>query len=477
MNLEEVKKRAVRGIIALTGRTVVLQVVNLVAFFLLGIFLNPAAIGVYIIVSALTRIFNLFTDLGFGAALIQKEKDPDQTDLATVFTIQEALVVVAIAIGLIATPVVQRWAGLDAQGVWLYYALLASLFFSSLKSIPSILMERKLAFDRQIIPQIVEALTFNLVVVLLAWKGAGVGSYSGAVFLSALIGVPIYFWLSPWKISFTISLERARSLLSYGVKFQGKSFLAVIKDDLLTFFLSGLVGPAGIGYWGWAQRWAYSPFRLVVDSVTKVTFPAYSRLQSDADNLKDSLEQSIFTVSTILFPVLVLMGMLIRPIIDLVPRYEKWLVALPSFYFLLAVVAISAISNILINFLDATGRVGTTLKLMVLWIVLTWLATILFVAGFGYTGIAMASFVVSLSIWVTVIIVRRIMPFSLVSNVAPAIAGSLTMGAGMWVVNALLPNGWWRIASGGFFGAIIYGGVILILARDKFVKWQKYLSL
>lgn len=64
MNLEEVKKRAVRGIIALTGRTVVLQVVNLVAFFLLGIFLNPAAIGVYIIVSALTRIFNLFTDLG-----------------------------------------------------------------------------------------------------------------------------------------------------------------------------------------------------------------------------------------------------------------------------------------------------------------------------------------------------------------------------------------------------------------------------
>ena len=61
MEQEELKHKAVRGIVALTGRTVLLQAISAVAFFLLGVFLSPSAVGVFIVVSSVLRIFSLFT--------------------------------------------------------------------------------------------------------------------------------------------------------------------------------------------------------------------------------------------------------------------------------------------------------------------------------------------------------------------------------------------------------------------------------
>ena len=64
----------------------------------------------------------------------------------------------------------------------------------------------------------------------------------------------------------------------------------------------------------------------------------------------------------VLFPVLTMMIFLISPVIALIPKYGKWELALPSFYFLCFGAGISALSNILVNALDATGKVKTTLR-------------------------------------------------------------------------------------------------------------------
>jgi len=390
MEYEDIKKRAIRGIVALTGRTVVLQLVSVVAFFLLGIFLSPSAVGVFIIVSSVMRILSLFTDVGLGAALIQKKEELDSEDLKTAFTLQEILVVFVVLLGFVATPLVANYIKLDSDGIFLYRILVFSLFISSLKVIPSILLERKLAFDKQILPQIVEAIVFNSLVVFLAYKGFGVASYAWAVLCSSLAGLPLYYLLSPWSPSFGIAFQRARKMISYGLAYQGKSVLAVVKDDLLTFFLAGKVSSAGVGYWGWAQRWSYSPFRFIADSVTKVTFPAYARIQHDKELLRVSVEKSLFGVSSLLFPILTAMVAVFPGLIKILPRYEKWEPALISFYFLCATAGISALSNVLVNALDATGRVKTTLGLMVLWIVGTWGLTIFLITRLGFTGIAVA---------------------------------------------------------------------------------------
>lgn len=468
MEHAEIKNRAIRGVIALTGRTILLQVISGAALFLLGIFLDPTAIGVFIVVSSAIRIFNLFTDVGLGAALVQKREDLEKDDLPTAFAIQEVLVIAVITAGFFLTGFVSSKAHFNADGVFLYHVLLVILFISSLKVIPSILMERKLAFEKQILPQIIEALIFNVLVVILAYRGYGVASYSWSFLISALAGLPVYYLLAPWKISLRFSFARARRLFSFGLQYQGKSFLAVIKDDLLTFFMSSIVGPTGIGYWGVAQRWALYPYRFLVDSITKVTFPAYSRVQDNPGALKSGIERSLFLISLVVFPIYTLMLTLVEQLIRYIPRYGKWEPAILSFYFLCGSSVITALTNVLVNLLDATGRVRTTLMLMVLWIILIWSTTFVFVARIGFTGIALSQFVVSAgTIWLVAYWVKRIVPINFLDQVIVPLAAALPMGIATLIILSRLPKSFVSVVLAAAGGSIIYVLLVLLFSRKK----------
>lgn len=470
MDFEETANKTIRSVIALMGRSIFLQVISFTAFFLLGIFLTPHALGVFIVISALMKIFSLFTDVGLGAALIQKRDEPTKEDLSTTFVIQITLVSLVVMVGFLLTPFLKSFTNLNPQAVFLYHVLLFTLLISCLKTIPSILLERKLAFEKQIIPQIVESIVFNSLVVFLAYKGLEVSSYSWAILASALIGLPIYYIVSPWRISFKFDKKLAGKLFSYGIFFQGKSTLAVLKDDLLIFVSSGLVGASGIGFWGWAQRWSYFPFRFTVDSITKVTFPAYSRIQHNKEVLKIGIEKSLLGTSLILFPILVLMMLHMQRLVELIPKYSKWQPSLTSFYLLCIAAGISALSNILVNALDATGRVKTTLGLMVFWLTLTWVLTLALIPSFGFTGISLAAFFVSLTVVITIYLVKKVVKFNFLRNIAHALIGSMVMAVIILPIGYLLPNNFLSISLSVILGCIIYTLTIGLIGKDELTR-------
>ena len=74
LDLASVKKRSVRGVVALTSRTFLLQTVNFVSMFLLTIFLAPEVFGIFFVITAVVNFLNYFSDIGLAAALIQKKE-------------------------------------------------------------------------------------------------------------------------------------------------------------------------------------------------------------------------------------------------------------------------------------------------------------------------------------------------------------------------------------------------------------------
>ncbi len=470
MEYKEIKNKTIKSIIALTIRTVIIQVFSTLSFFILGIFLSPSTIGVYGITLSIIRIFTLFTDVGLGAALIQKKEDIEEADLKTVFTVQEMLVIITVVIGLLATPIVRQLTKLNSDGIFLYQVLIFTIFISSLKVIPSLLLERKLHFDKQIIPQIVESLVFNIMVIILAIRGLQVAAFSWSFLVSALAGLPIYYIISPWKISFKFDFGRAKKLFIYGIQYQGKSFLAVVKDDLWVIFLSRLVGTGGIGYWTWAQKWAYGPYRLVVDSVTRVTFPAYSRVQHDTKALASGLDRTLFVTSTVLFPALALLASLSSGLVEIIPKYSKWEPALLSLYFLCAQAAIASVSNILINVLDATGKVKTTLIIMIAWIILTWGISIALVTKIGFSGIALSQLIVATSVIFIIYLTKKIVDFDFIHNIlAPAFSSGVLVLV-VFVSNNLMPKNLLFLLLSGFLGLIAYMLVIFLISRERLLN-------
>jgi O-antigen/teichoic acid export membrane protein len=304
-----------------------------------------------------------------------------------------------------------------------------SFFLSSLKTIPSVLLERKLDFNRLVIPQIGETILFNLVAVFLAWQGAGVTSFTWAVLVRGVSGLILIYLISPWMPGLALNRASARKLLSFGVPFQANSLLALVKDDLLTVFLGKILPFAQVGFIGWAQKWANMPLRFIMDSVIKVTFPAYSRIQDNLPALRAGIEKALFAVCFLTFPALIGLALLASPLVEFLPRYLKWQPALLALYFFCIQAAFASVSTTLTNTLNATGRIKTTLKLMVMWTALTWILTpTIFIYLWGYNGVAPAAALVATTVILPIWLVRKIVDFNLWENVGKPFLGAMVMG-------------------------------------------------
>lgn len=433
IKLEEVKKRAVKGVLALTSRTFLLQLISFATTFLLTIFLSPAVFGVFFVVSAVISFLGYFSDIGLAAALIQKKEAITDEDLKTTFTIQQALIGSIVVLTLVFSQKIALFYGLDNAGLWLLRSLLISFFLSSLKTIPSVLLERKLDFNRLVIPQIVETVFFSVVAVFLAIKGFGIASFSCAVLIRGISGLIVIYFLSPWKIGFGFSKNVARRLLSYGLPFQANSFLALVKDDLFTIFLGKVLPFSAIGYIGWAKKWAEFPLRLIMDNLIKVTFPAFSRLQNNPAYLKAALEKSILFLFLLILPMSLLMIIFIRPLVYLIPKYLKWEPALLSFYLFVLANLFSALSTPLTNVLNAIGKIKTTLKLMLMWTILTWLIGPFLVFKMGFNGVALAAFIIAAStVIVPVVTVKKYIHIELLANIFPTKGKILEEAKTLW---------------------------------------------
>ena len=301
LDILAVTRRSVQSIVALVSRTFILNLISFAAFLIISTHLPARELGIYTAVIAIQRLISFFTDFGLGAALVQKKEEVTDNDIKTSFTIQAGITLAIFSVVFLLQVPLRSFFKLDDTAFSLLLALVFTIFLSSFKTIPSILLERKINFQKLIIPQIAESLIFNIILVILILQGFGLTSFTYAFLVSSIVGIPCYYFVSPWKIGIGIDRE-SLSHLKFGIQFQAKNVLATLKDDLLTVILVRFLSFTEIGYIGFAQRLAFFVFRYVVDSVTKVTFSTYARIHESTDHLRSAVEKSLFFVSSAMFP-------------------------------------------------------------------------------------------------------------------------------------------------------------------------------
>lgn len=476
---ETIKKRVVRGAAILTGRNVLMQIISFIATALLTVFLAPSEFGIFFLVSAIKNFLAYFSDIGLAAALIQKKESLTGIELKTVFSTQQILIFTILLVAFIFTPLIQNLYKLDQKAIWLFWALLISLLFSSLKTIPSVLLERKLEFNKWVIPQIAETIIFNLIAVFLAWKGFGITSYTIAVIVSGLFGLVIIYVVSPWLPGIAFSIKSFKSVLKFGVPYQANTLLAMVKDDGMILFLGTILGPSGIGLLGWAQKWAYAPLRFFMDQVIKVTFPAFSRLQGNRKELSDLVTKSIFFICVLVFPSLVMLVLVAPTLVEIIPKYIKWSPALFALSILTITSGLAAVTTPLTNTLNAIGKITLTFKLMIMWTTLTWIFVPIFVFLYGVNGAAIGFTLVGLSSFVALYLVSKYVDIHYLKSVGRPFLATIIMGACVFITKSFLPISIQQAISMVLVGLISYLLVIILLEpklpsliKDQFRKKQ-----
>lgn len=467
LDIAAVTKRSIHGVFALISRTFVIQMIGLVVGLLLAALLSTQDFGVYTVVSAVIAFLAYFSDIGLAGALIQKKEALTHEDLKTTFTIQQMLVVSLVVIALLGMGFVKSFYHLDNAGIFLFQALVISFFLSSLKTIPSILLERDLRFDKLVIPQIVESLVYSVVVLVCALKGYGITSFSLAVLARGLSGLIAIYCIQSWKIGLGISKNVAKRLLSFGIPFQANSLLGLIKDDAMIAYIGKVLPLTEVAYIGFAQKYAYVPLRLVMDNVIRITFPSYSRLQHNENALSKAIEKSIFAGCFLIFPIIVGMVIVAPYLLLYIPKYHKYLPITLSLAFFGMNAMLSSISTPLTNALSAIGKIKVTVNLMVFWTVATWVLTPLFIHMFGFNGFAFASAIISLSVVAVIYITKKYIQFSVLPMVTLPFIGSAIMGLVVYFSARLWAHNLLSLAAVALLGGLVYFVMMYVMARKQ----------
>lgn len=477
--LNEIKRRSVTGAVSYFFRTILLQLIGLVSTLLLSAFFSPADFGVYGFVIQIIGLLIFFSDIGLAASLVQKKAEPTKADYRVAFSVQWflSLGIVAVIGLLLLSGWVQSKVG--GAGAWVLLSLAISFPLATLKTIPSIKLERRLFFNKLVIPQIFEQLVFHGVLIALAWQGMGVMAYTFAVLARSIIGVIVMWLIEPWwGIGFMLNIKVLRSLLDFGLKFQLNDFLARIKDQLFFLALGVFLPLDQFGYIQWSKNWSMYPYNLTVQNVLAITFPTFSRLQEHQDLLRKAIEKSLFFISIAIFPILAAMSAFIWPLTQVIEQYHKWEPAVPSFIFFTLSIGWAALSTPLVNTLNAIGKINQTLKLMSLWTVLTWIITPLLLWKIGFNGVALSALIISFTSVLSITLVKRFVPIKVWPQIKLALAGSVGLG-----LVGVLGSRWWQlnlkfmlvgmVASGlAYIGIISLFGWRRLLVEAK-TLWQR----
>lgn len=456
---QQLKKNSIISVLSLFFQSGYTALLGLVANLVVTILLSPEIFGMYITVLSVISVLNYFSDIGLAASLIQKKEATDR-DFTTTFTTQQIMTVSIVSIGYLLTGTVMAFYKLPPEGQYLYWALLLGFFLSSLKTIPSIFLERKVKFQRIVLVQVVEGTVFYVTIVVCALLHLGLTSFTVAVLLRAVVGVILIYILSPWKPAFGISKDSLHSLLRFGVPFQASSFLALFKDDLIMLFLGKAVGFEGVGYIGWAKKWAEAPIRIIMDNITKVLFPVISRLQNDKEKVGHLIEKILFFQTALLAPTIFGLALTMDHIVYLIPKYAKWTPALPLLYLFCISAFLASFSSPLLNLVNALGKVKISLIFMIVWTVATWILTPTLTYFYTYFGFPITVAVISISSVVVVTVAKKYIAFQFLRAVGKPIISAIAMVGVITIIKWVVPDHAVALGLSIILGGVTYLGML-----------------
>lgn len=467
LNLDNLKIRAFKGVFTLTFRRLILKIIDTIGLIFLARALAADAFGIFGIISFVVFTFlSFFSDVGFGAALIQKKEDLTDEDTRTTFTIQQILVTVLLVVAWVVAPTIAGGYHLGSQGSWLIRILSLSLFFTSFKTIPSILLERDLKFEKLIVPEILETITYNSIAVYMALHGYGVWSLVIAILARTLIGAIALNLIRPWKIGWHYSPTAARALLHFGVPYQLNSVLALIKDNVAPTLIAFWYGPAAVAYVNLAQNIASRPMEII-NIVSRVTFPAYSRIQGDLPRIKRWIEKSVSFMAYLYMPAITGLLIVAPGILQYLyaNKTDKWLPALTTLLLFLAGAFPIIITTTYTNALYALGRPKVVLTFMAIYTVLTWGLGAPLIYKFGYVGIAIAGLIITyVTLPFVVQALNNLVPVETWNSVKKPLLASLIMGVVTYYTNLIFTHSLLTLVFTCLVGMVTY--ILMIIAID-----------
>ncbi len=285
--------RMLRRGAAISGFTLVLvQVTSLITTLALARLLSPEEVGLYATGTVLTGFLIMFSEGGLRGALVQREKDvEDAAD--TVFWATAASGLVMSLAALAASPLVSLIFR-DPRAGEIAAITSGMLLMHALTNVPDGLLQRRFNFKRRLIVDPARAIAFGAVAVALAAGGFSVWALVIGNYASMAVWLIGSWALGQWRPGRgNPSIRLWRELGRFGFPLLLQSLVWQIREAGQAALVGRFLGTAALGHFRYGRRVGLVPAQAVVQVGSYVLFPAFSRLASDPERLRQAFLRSL----------------------------------------------------------------------------------------------------------------------------------------------------------------------------------------
>lgn len=295
------QRKAIRSGVWVGLSSAVVAILSFARSMIMARLLTPEIFGLMAICSMSIRMIEIFTETGFGAALIHRQQRfEDARD--TAFTL---MVLRGVGLSVLAF-IIAPWAAAfyDQPILETLVAVVGiSFILTGCQNVNMIALQKELDFRRLTYLEQTGAVLNFCVSVGLAYVLRSVWALVYAQIAAAAINCVLSFVLVPGRVRFRLDYVIAKELFHYGKFITALVIVVFLTRELDNLAIGKLLGMEALGYYVVAYTLANIPSTYLSAVLAKVLFPMFSKLQSDKVGLGVEYGRGIRLVSALAVPV------------------------------------------------------------------------------------------------------------------------------------------------------------------------------
>lgn len=360
--MTELSRKTTKGLKWSAIERVLTQGMQLVITLLLARMLGPTVFGLVGMLAVFIAIANVFVDSGFTSALIRKA-DRSEADFVTAFYYNIGIAGVCYFLLYVSAPVIAVFYQ-QAELTSLLRVLGITVFINAFSLIPRVKLNVGMDFKTQAKISIISFVISGSTAMVLALDGFGVWALVTQSLLNAFCAVLLFNVFAPWIPKGKLSKASFYYLLGYGSKILLSGLLDVIYNNLYQVVIGKRFSPTAVGQFTQANQLASVPASTLTGIIQRVTFPMFSQMQDEPDQMEKAYCITLKMAAMLIFPLIIGLGLIAEPLLTTLLG-NQWQDTATILSILCLGYMLYPIHAINLNLLQVTGRSDLFLKVEV----------------------------------------------------------------------------------------------------------------
>jgi lipopolysaccharide exporter len=375
--------------------------------------LAPRDFGLIGITLLIISILETFSQTGFQEALIQK-KEKVENFLDVAWTILALRGFVLFNMLFFAAPYFSSFFNVP-EAIPIIRTISFVILLNGLNNIAVVYFQKELQFNKQFLFQLSGVFADFIVSISAAIILKNVWALVFGVLACYLTRFIVSYLILPYRPRINFDLKKGKELFGFGKWIFGSTVLIFMIMQGSDIFVGKILGVAALGFYQIAYRLSNIPATEISNVISKVTFPAYSKLQNDMLKLKEGFYKTVqFTV----FISMPLTGgiFILAPQFVMIFLGPKWMPIITAMQILVFWGMIRSIASTMSPIFNALALVKIVTLLSALKLIILAILIYPLTINFGIVGTSIAVLISSICITpiTCYIVIKRIFKSSFV---------------------------------------------------------------